>query len=43
MVDLLELERLFGEIEPQLVRYPAIDAEVFRRKLDELLAEMSDG
>jgi hypothetical protein len=43
MVEPAELERLFGEIEPRLVRYPAIDAAVFRRKLDELLAEVKGG
>jgi hypothetical protein len=26
-----------GEIEPSLVRYPAIDAPNFRRKVEELL------
>jgi hypothetical protein len=36
-----ELRRLFAAIEPELIRYPAVDADVFRRKLEELLAEVT--
>lgn len=43
LVEPMELERLFGEIEAQLVRYPALDAEVFRAKLEALLAGIGDG
>lgn len=37
LVDRGELRRRFDLIEPQLYRYPAIDAEAFRRALDEVL------
>lgn len=43
LVDASELARLFDAIEPELVRYPAIDATVFRRKLEAFLAEVSGG
>lgn len=42
LVAAAELRRLFRAIEPALVRYPAIDAEVFARKLEEILAEVAD-
>ncbi len=32
-----ELRRLFAAIEPELVRFPAIDPAAFRRRLDEAL------
>lgn len=34
LVDPAELLRLFGEIEPTLYRYPAIDAPSFRRRVE---------
>lgn len=37
LVDRDELRRRFDLIESQLYRYPAIDAEAFRRALDEVL------
>lgn len=43
LVEPAELRRLFTAIQPALVRYPAIDADLFERKLDELLAEVSGG
>jgi hypothetical protein len=39
LVDRDELRRRFGQIEPQLYRYPAIDPEAFHRALEEALAE----
>jgi hypothetical protein len=36
-----ELVRLAKEIEPDLIRYPSIDAEDFFRKLADFLAELS--
>lgn len=39
LVDRREALRLFGEIEPVLYRYPAIDPGSFRRRVEELLAE----
>jgi len=38
LVDAGELRRLFEAIEPDLERYPAIDAGTFRRKVDAALA-----
>ena len=38
LVDAVELERRFREIEPFLYRYPAIDPATFRRALEERLA-----
>jgi hypothetical protein len=35
------LRRSFDEIEPQLVRYPAIDVPGFKRKVEERLGRMS--
>lgn len=43
LVDARELRRMFAAIEPNLIRYPAIDADVFLRKLEELLAEVERG
>ena len=34
-----ELRRRFEQIEPRLLRYPAVDPQEFRRKLDEFLAK----
>lgn len=36
-VTLEELRRKFSQIEPQLLRYPAIDAADFRKKVEEFL------
>jgi hypothetical protein len=38
LVEPAELLRLFGEIEPRLYRYPAIDPEGFRRRVEQFLA-----
>ncbi|MBM3831948.1 MAG: hypothetical protein FJ403_01485 [Verrucomicrobia bacterium] len=35
-----ELKRRFAEIEPGLLRYPAIDAQQFRKKVEEFLAKI---
>ncbi|MBI4660842.1 MAG: hypothetical protein HY735_18555 [Verrucomicrobia bacterium] len=35
-----ELRRRFAEIEPGLLRYPAIDARQFRTKVEEFLAKL---
>lgn len=43
LVDAGELRRLFGEIVPDLPRYPALDEDGFRRKLEVLLAGESGG
>ncbi len=37
-VEPLRLRELFGEIAPELYRYPAIDPAAFRKKLDAALA-----
>lgn len=37
MVEAERLRTLFGQIEPQLYRYPAIDAAMFRERLDRAL------
>jgi hypothetical protein len=42
LVEPAELRRHFAAIEPGLLRYPAIDPDVFRAKLDALLAEVGD-
>lgn len=39
LVDPAQLQRLFDAIEPGLPRYPAIDADVFRRKVEQFLGE----
>ena len=39
-VSLDELKNRFTEIEPLLVRYPAVDPEQFRKKLDDFLTRM---
>jgi hypothetical protein len=41
LVERSELRRLFGEIEPKLYRYPAIDPPTFRRSVDEFLASVN--
>lgn len=41
LIEPAELRRLFDAIEPDLIRYPAIDAGVFRHKLEEFLARVS--
>jgi hypothetical protein len=38
-----ELLRLFAEIEPQLYRYPAIDAATFRRAVEDFVRQAADG
>jgi hypothetical protein len=38
-----ELRRHFAAIEPGLLRYPAIDADDFSKKVDEFLAEVRGG
>jgi hypothetical protein len=43
LVDPAELRRLFALIEPDLIRYPAIDAETFSQKVEELLIEVQRG
>lgn len=43
LVEPAELRRLYAAIEPDLVRYPALDADVFRRKVDTFLAELGGG
>jgi hypothetical protein len=42
-VDRAELRSAFAEIEPALVRYPALDPDAFRRKLDVALGGQGDG
>jgi len=37
LIDRDELRQRFGQIEPQLYRYPAIDPKAFRRALEEAL------
>jgi hypothetical protein len=39
LVEPTELRRLFDAIEPELARYPAIDAELFREKVEAFVAE----
>lgn len=39
LVEPAELRRLFAAIEPAMIRYPAIDADVFARKLEAVLGE----
>lgn len=34
-----ELRAVFAEIEPQLLRYPAVDPQQFRRRVENFLAE----
>ena len=44
--DLVELERLgtlFGEIEPNLYRFPALDPRAFRARLEETIAKLEAG
>lgn len=41
LVDPVELRRLFDAVEPELERYPAIDADEFRRKLEAALAAVA--
>ncbi len=44
--DLVELERLrtlFGEIEPNLYRFPALDPRAFRARLEKTIAELAAG
>lgn len=38
-----DLRQMFAAIESALERYPAIDADVFRAKVDEFLAEVGRG
>ncbi len=37
-LSLVELERLFAVVEPLLIRYPAVDANLFRRQVEEFIA-----
>jgi hypothetical protein len=39
LVEPAALRRMFEQIRPELRRYPAIDPDVFREKLDAILAE----
>lgn len=39
LVEKDKLRELFLRIEPGLIRYPAVDAQAFRRAVDELLAQ----
>jgi hypothetical protein len=43
LVDRGELRRRFGEVEPLLHRFPAIDPPSFRRALDEAIEEIPPG
>lgn len=43
LVDPPELERLFEAVKPGLIRYPAVDPDVFRLKLREFLVEVRGG
>jgi hypothetical protein len=43
LVDPAELLRLFGEIEPELFRYPAIDAPSFRRRVEDFVRRQEVG
>ncbi|NBO94097.1 MAG: hypothetical protein EBV06_17580 [Planctomycetia bacterium] len=38
LVDRAKLLELFAEIEPSLIRYPAVEARVFRRKVERFVA-----
>jgi hypothetical protein len=38
LVEAPRLQALYEEIEPDLYRYPAIDASAFRRKLESMLS-----
>jgi uncharacterized nucleotidyltransferase DUF6036 len=40
LVDAPTLRRAFAEIEPQLIRYPAVDPDAFRDKLESFLGEL---
>ena len=35
-----DLRSTFSEIEPDLIRYPAIDGDEFRRKVESFIASM---
>lgn len=39
-IELTELLRLFGEIEPQLYRYPAIDPPTFKHAVEEFVGRV---
>jgi Nucleotidyltransferase of unknown function (DUF6036) len=43
LVEPARLRELFEAIVPGLLRYPAVDPDVFQRKLDALLAEVDRG
>jgi hypothetical protein len=43
LVDPAELLRLFGEIEPKLYRFPAIDAPSFRRRVEGFVTRQGTG
>ena len=36
-----ELKKRFAQIEPKLLRYPAVDPEQFRRKVEAFLSHVS--
>jgi hypothetical protein len=38
LVDRAKLLKLFAQIESGLIRYPAVDAQVFRRKVESFVA-----
>ena len=42
LVEPLQMKRLFSEIRPQLIRYPALDFEEFNNKVEEFLAEYAN-
>ena len=43
LVEVPDLVRLFGAIEPQLIRYPALDRVAFREKVEHTVAETGGG
>lgn len=43
LIEPTELRRLFVAIQPELVRYPAVDPEVFSQKVEDVLAEAQGG
>lgn len=42
LIDLAALREAFAAIEPELARYPSIDADVFRSKVEAFLEENGD-
>ena len=39
LIDIKNLQHYFSQIEPQLLRYPAIDPNAFREKVEEFVAK----